>query len=140
MPGGPRILGCEDLRLARAIQYVTRDLTKRATLTAIAKIVGLERTYFCKCFKKCIGLSFLEWNTLVRVEEAQRLLRETKRSVGAIALAVGYSDLTTFERNFKKFVAISPRRYRQQQESVLRNTRIAENFTRNAEILAMRRQ
>jgi AraC-like DNA-binding protein len=113
-------------------------LTKRATLAATAKVAGLERTYFCKCFRKHFGLSFLEWNTRARVEEARRLLVATKSPVSAIAiaLAVGFSDLTTFERNFKKVAAVSPRRYRQQQDGAVRNTRIAENFTRNAETVS----
>jgi hypothetical protein len=43
---------------------------------------------------------------------------------------------TTFERNFRKIVALSPREFRQQHGRKVKNTRFAENFTNNAEIAA----
>jgi transcriptional regulator GlxA family with amidase domain len=134
-----RAVECHDLRLARAIQYVTRDLAQRPTLAAVSKVAGLERTYFCKCFSRHFGMSFSEWNARIRVEEARGLLTTTVLSISAVALAVGYSDITTFERNFRELFAVSPRRYRQLNRRVVRNTIFAENFTRNAETRAQDR-
>lgn len=133
MSRDPCIVSCDDLRLARAVKYVSRDLTQRPTLVTVSKIAGLERTYFCKCFRRHFGLSFSEWHTRIRIEEARRLLNCTMLPISAVALAVGYTDITTFERNFRKVLLVSSRRYRRQNRTPAQNTLFAENFTQNAE-------
>jgi AraC-like DNA-binding protein len=109
---------CDDLRLARAIRFITQDLTRRPTLAAIARVASLERTYFCKCFQKAFGMTFSEWNSRVRVEESQRLLCTTRLPITAIASAVGYGDVTTFERNFRRVTSLTPRQYRRLQKHI----------------------
>jgi two-component system response regulator YesN len=82
-----------------------------------------------------VGKSFSEWNRRLRVDRAKTLLRSEHRSVLAIALAVGYKDITTFERNFRRCEQLSPAEYRKLQRGVriLRNTTGADEFTRIAE-------
>ena len=84
MSTNAHVIDCDDIRVARAIQYVTRDLTQRPTLAAVSKVAGLERTYFCKCFRKHFGVSFYEWNTQTRIGEAQRLLSATSLPINAV--------------------------------------------------------
>jgi transcriptional regulator GlxA family with amidase domain len=48
----------------------------------------------------------------MRIRRASQLLREKGRTIDSVALAVGYGDLTTFERAFKKSSGIAPRAYR----------------------------
>jgi YesN/AraC family two-component response regulator len=67
-----------------------------------AEIVGLERTYFSRFFRNAVGQTFFEWNQEIRMQRAKTLLRRKDRSITSVALAVGYRDLTTFERAFKR--------------------------------------
>jgi len=51
-------------------------------------------------------------------------------------MAVGYTDVTTFERNFRKCLNASPRQYRVGQQRIQGThnfTIFAENSTSNAE-------
>jgi transcriptional regulator GlxA family with amidase domain len=102
----------KDPRLLRALQYVTADLRKRPSLAQVAKISGLERTYFSSVFRKTVGVTFLEWNRRIRIEAAKTLLQGSDLPIIAIALAVGYDDVTTFGRTFRKCANVSPRKYR----------------------------
>ena len=65
------------------------------------------------------------------------LLVTVDRSIWEIAAAVGYSDLTTFERVFRKHVGLCPRAFRRLTvigpSRCLEETQDAENRTRNAE-------
>jgi YesN/AraC family two-component response regulator len=74
-------------------------------------------------------ISFTEWNARVRIEEAKELLRSVDLSITAISASVGYDDVTTFERVFKRLEGVCPRAHRR------RITQNAESATLNAETL-----
>lgn len=99
-------------RLKALVCHLRNHLNKPLTLDRAAKIACLERTYFSKFFRATTGCSFSEWNRAYRIKRAIPLLCRRDRSVRSIALSVGYRDLTTFARAFKKCVGISPSNYR----------------------------
>lgn len=51
--------------------------------------------------------------TALRMNEVKRLLRETDESVQSIVQAVGYIDISSFIRKFRKMEGLSPSQYRQ---------------------------
>jgi AraC-like DNA-binding protein len=121
-----------DRRLRRAIDYVARNLARCPTLGEVSTIAGLERTYFSSRFRKAIGITFQEWNRRIRIDRAKCLLVQSDLTITAIGLAVGYSDVTTFERNFRRCTNVSPRQYRQ-AVTQSRNTIFAEKPQTSAE-------
>jgi AraC-like DNA-binding protein len=106
-------ISCHDRRVNRVLRQITQD--------------RLERAYFSKRFHSVMKVSFTEWNARVRVEEAKLLLRSIDLSITAIGACVGYDDVTTFERVFKRLEGICPRAHRR------RITQNAETATLNAE-------
>ena len=51
----------------------------------------------------------------LRMDEAKRLLRETKQSIVAIALDLGYSNPSHFAQLFRRETGFSPSDYRRQR-------------------------
>jgi AraC family transcriptional regulator len=49
------------------------------------------------------------------MDEAKRLLRETKQSIVAIALDLGYSNPSHFAQIFRRETGLSPSDYRRQR-------------------------
>jgi hypothetical protein len=82
-----------------------------------------------------VGIRFSEWCRRIRVERAKTLLCGEHRSVLAVALAVGYKDITTFERNFRRCEQLSPAEFRKRHQAMRLNgnTTGADEFTRIAE-------
>ena len=105
-----------DQRLLRAIWFVTNDLTKRRSLQEVAQAAAMERTYFSRHFRRTFGTPYSHWERTVRITHAAKLLRETLSPITAVGMAVGYNDITTFERNFRRCTGISPREYRCRSE------------------------
>jgi len=101
-----------DRRVARVVELVTRDLARRTTLTEAAEVAGLDRSYFSRRFRQITGMTFLAWNARIRISEAKRLLTVLDLSITAIAASVGYTDVTTFERVFRRVEGVSPREHR----------------------------
>ena len=114
---------CQDRRIDRVIPVVTSDLTKRRTLADAAEIAGLEPAYFSRLFRRSTGLTFTYWNARIRVEEAKTLLLIADMSITAIAVNVGYTDVTTFERAFRRVEEVCPRDYRARKSTALAETR-----------------
>lgn len=56
------------------------------------------------------------WRALLaehRMQAAARLLRESRRSIGAIALALGYAESASFIRSFQRCFGTTPSQFRQ---------------------------
>jgi AraC-like DNA-binding protein len=89
-------------RLARIKHFVDKHYAEPLSLQAAARAAGLEKTYFCKYFRRKTGVGYRDWLSRIRVERALRLLRERELTIMAIALEVGFADLRTFERAFQR--------------------------------------
>jgi transcriptional regulator GlxA family with amidase domain len=104
--------GCEDRRVLRVVDLVMRDLTRRPKLSELAALAGLESAYFSKLFRRSKGVTFAVWSARIRVDAAKDLLRIADLSITGVAVSVGYADVTTFERVFRRFEKRSPGEYR----------------------------
>ena len=95
-----------------------------------ARIARLEPTHFSRRFKDVVGVTFASWSRAVRVDVSCQLLLATDRQVQDIAVAVGYANLTTFERVFRRMTGLAPSEYR---ANARRDPRHAEEIPPNAE-------
>lgn len=93
-------------------KYIELNSELKLSLSDVAYIIGVERTYCCKVFRASTGMSFSEWNRDIRIRIARDLLANTTARISDIAISVGYSDITTFERNFRSCEGMSPRQFR----------------------------
>lgn len=99
-------------RLGRVKRYVDRNFREDITLSNAANIACLEEKYFSSFFHRKTGIRFVDFIAYVRVERAKRLMAEDDTPICEIALSVGYNNARTFERAFKKWTGVTPRRYR----------------------------
>jgi AraC-like DNA-binding protein len=99
-------------RLDRLRQFVLEHLDEPIDLADAARVASLERTYFCRFFRRVVGVGFPQWLNETRVRRAEELLREHNLAITEVALAVGFRDLRTFERVFKRVAGTTPRLYK----------------------------
>ncbi len=79
-------------------------------ISTIADYFNLHPYYLSKIYKDEYKESILDTLTRVRVEKGKILLQ--KFSVEEVAHRVGYTNARTFTRNFKKYVGVTPGRYK----------------------------
>jgi len=72
--------------------------------------IGVER--FRKGFKERMGMPPGEYLRNRRMNVAQSMLAEGHRSVKEIVLTLGFSDASTFSKQFRQAVGVSPQRFR----------------------------
>jgi len=95
-------------RLNRLHQYVEQTYSEPIPLGKAASIAALESSYFSSYFRAKVGITFTEWLRQVRVEKAMELMKASDFSITRIAYEVGFGDLRTFERAFKKHTRMTP--------------------------------
>ena len=81
-------------------------------LNEVAQAIGMSPNYFSGLFSQEMKMTFVEYVTDKRMEQAKRLLRESDQSTSQIAAAVGYKDAHYFSFVFKKTMGSSPRDWR----------------------------
>lgn len=82
------------------------------SLSAIAEHLGLHPSYLSSVYKEQTGHGIVEYINDVRIEQAARLLRETKATVAAVSEQAGFGSTRTFIRIFKKQMGETPSEYR----------------------------
>jgi AraC-like DNA-binding protein len=85
-------------------------------LDLLSKESGLSKFHLIREFKKSVGTSPAKYLSQIKVDLAKLWLLKTKKSVLLIAMDLGFSDLSTFNKAFKKSVGISPSGFRLQKD------------------------
>ncbi len=99
-------------RLNRLREYVEQSYSEPISLGNAASIVALESSYFSTYFRAKVGITFTEWLRQVRIRKAIKLMKASDLSITEVAYEVGFGDLRTFERAFKKHTRMTPREFK----------------------------
>lgn len=98
----------------KAVDHVKKKMKHDLQLPDIAREVGMSRSYFSRCFRDITGKTFQDYVRDLRIEQAKKLLRHTKRSISWIAAESGYPNERYFSRVFRELTGTLPRDYRRQ--------------------------
>lgn len=97
--------------IAKAIGMMDSHYPELLKIEELAQAVGLERTYFSSLFKEKTGYSPYRYLTMLRIQKACLLLKETDLSISQVAELVGL-DSRNFARLFKKETSRTPLAYK----------------------------
>jgi AraC-like DNA-binding protein len=74
----------------------------------LAKLVNMSVTSFYRQFKAVTGMSPLQYQKTLRLQEARRLMLATLLDAGSAGRRVGYGSASQFSRECKGFFGNSP--------------------------------
>lgn len=81
-------------------------------LNMAARSIGISSAYLSRLMKQELGMSFKDFLTSLRINEAIVLMRSTDRPINEIAETVGYKSQHYFSTAFKHIMGISPSEHR----------------------------
>jgi AraC family transcriptional regulator len=110
--GSPALPG---YKLRQITDWMAENVAREFNLDELAAQAGLSKFYFNRLFKSAVGVSPSRYHINLRMDEARRLLRETKKSIIVVALDVGYANPSHFAQLFRKETGLSPSDYRRQR-------------------------
>lgn len=94
-------------------EYRNADIS----LISVSKEIGISPNYLSMLIKKKTGKSFVDFLTTLRMENAERILRETDMKIREVSEQCGYSDQHYFSYCFKKYAGVSPNILRKQMKN-----------------------
>ncbi len=97
--------------IMHCITYLNNHFSEEITLDQIAKKTAMSKTAFCKSFNAVVGETFKKYLNRQRIECAARLIKSGE-SISLAARRSGYTDFSTFYRNFKRIYGVSPGEYK----------------------------
>ena len=118
----PTILNATDLttsnnikndRIKKIFNYVKHNYKNEISLNEIADKTNMTTTSFCRYFKLNTGKSFIQYVNEYKVNHAAKLLMETDLNIKAICFDSGFNNFSNFNRFFKKYYQVTPKKYRE---------------------------
>jgi AraC-like DNA-binding protein len=99
-------------RFEKMVKFISQNYLQPIQVPDVARAGGVSRTHAMRVFRRITGMSVLEYLTQHRISHAQRLLATTTQKITAIAYGCGFRSQTRFFASFRKFVGLTPAKYR----------------------------
>ena len=102
-------------RIAPALDYIAEHYDENIKNDSLAALCGISTVYFRKLFSRVMLSSPIDYMHTLRIAKAKRMLEGDHGGLSEIARSLGYADIYTFSKAFKKRTALSPTAYARQK-------------------------
>lgn len=97
----------------KAVEYIISHCTAYdLSLDLIAQEFQISSAYLCRLIKQETGMSYKEYLTKLRMDEAKKILMDKEVSVVDVCQRIGYSNVSHFIKVFQKYTGMTPAKYR----------------------------
>lgn len=101
-----------------AVCFMKNNYHKTISLDDIASSVAMSKFHFNRTFLKNHGVTPWKYFTKLRIENAAELLLTTNHTSETISKICGYESSNYFDKVFRKYVGISPGKFRQTYSNI----------------------
>lgn len=95
-------------RLEPILQYTQLHHGEELTLDGAANAMGLNKEYFCRLFKKNMGVSYLQYLNQVRATAVCRELESSDDPIGEIGERHGFTNPKMLNQYFRELYGCTP--------------------------------
>lgn len=100
------------MSISPALYSIYNHYNDALTIEGLAQECHLSPSHFRKIFQEIMGTSPLAFLNSTRIDEACKLLRSTELNVLEIAERVGYRSISSFNRQFRSLLGMTPTNWR----------------------------
>lgn len=106
-----------------AVRFIHENYAQKISLSTLARVCNLSPSSCSRIFKKEHNVNISAFILIVRIKEAQELLKLKKYSISEAAYKVGFNDLSYFSKMFRRYLGHSPSTYRDHEMAKLGESR-----------------
>ena len=96
----------------RVIEYLESKMYEKINMDDMSRALSFSKSYIYKRFINSCNYSVVDYFTVMKVTEAKRLIRESKKNFFEISEMLGFSSSHYFSTVFKKHVGMTPSQYK----------------------------
>ena len=102
----------EDEFALKVIDFMERRLYGKFTMDEISRELSFGKTYISKYFSKVCGYSIIDYFNMMKINEAKRLIRESRYNFFEISEMLSFANSHYFSTLFKKHTGMTPTQYK----------------------------
>ncbi|MBX7145784.1 MAG: AraC family transcriptional regulator [Alphaproteobacteria bacterium] len=95
-------------RIGRSLDYICQNLNQHISLDKLAEVACFSPFHFHRIFRGLTGETVADLIRRLRLEYAYHLLTQGHLDVTQTAFEIGYENLESFSRAFKKYFGFNP--------------------------------
>jgi YesN/AraC family two-component response regulator len=96
----------------RITRYLEEHYCEEIVFEDMAKEIGISYSYMRKIVMELTGKSLIDYTNSLRIEKAKQLLLESDLNMTQIATEIGYANVQSFNRFFRKYEGMPPSSYK----------------------------
>jgi AraC family transcriptional regulator len=99
-------------RVTDALRRIEAQCDRSLSLRQLAREAAMSPYHFLRTFRSVAGVTPHQFLLHTRLQRAAARLRCSDEKIAVIAADAGFTDLSTFNRRFRRLLGTSPRAYR----------------------------
>lgn len=115
--GTERFQSIKEKKLEKIRVFLRCNYYRRISLDDIVDYMGMNKSSLCTFMRKNTGMTLSEYLNTIRINIASERLLNNDETISSIAYSVGFSDVTYFNRLFRRKYGLSPSQYRMSKKA-----------------------
>jgi AraC-like DNA-binding protein len=95
-------------QISRAVTWIRQNFAEEMRVEEIAKHASMSPTTFRQHFRAITGMSPVQFQKLLRLQEARQLMIDQHMTAGAASAVVGYESASQFNREYRRLFGAPP--------------------------------
>ncbi len=112
-----RLEVADGVRAKEIITYIQQNYFRKITLDELAEQVNISKSECCRCFKRALNITPIEYLMKYRISKAAALIQNgdpKNRFFADLSVKVGFNNASYFNKLFRQYVGCTPTEYRNQ--------------------------
>jgi len=108
-------ISTDEARVKDAILYIELHFHEPITLEQLAASIHISKSECCRCFKRTLQVSPIEYLMKYRIFRATQMLQRgdpEAQSMSLLAFSVGFNNASYFNKVFRQFLGCTPSEYK----------------------------
>lgn len=104
-------------QIAPALSYVKKHYNEAIRIKALADVCNISESHFRAIFQECMNMMPNDYVNMIRIREAGKILRSSYATMEEVACQVGYGNVSSLNRNFKKITGMTPYQWKRSPDN-----------------------
>jgi AraC-like DNA-binding protein len=102
----------------RVMEYLEKNANVPFQSKLLEEALHFHVDYLTRCLKKHTGMSPLQYQRRIQIDQAKMLLEATELTITEISERIGIGDSSYFNRIFRQTLGVTPTQYRQKFQAI----------------------